>query len=187
MFENDPPWLDTERLRLRGWRDRDGVELARLNADARVMEFFERPLTREESDTQLARIRAHWLECGFGCWAIEEKGGAAFVGFVGLTRPKFRTAFTPCVEIGWRLAAEHWGLGYATEAARVVLAHGFRKLGLAEIVSFTTVANLRSRRVMEKIGLHRNPADDFDHPNLAMGHPLRPHVLYRLARDAWPG
>jgi RimJ/RimL family protein N-acetyltransferase len=107
-------------------------------------------------------------------------GIAPFIGFAGLAVPRFTAAFTPCVEIGWRLAVEHWGKGYATEAARLALAYGFETAGLAEIVSFTTVANLRSRAVMERLGMHRDPADDFDHPSLPDGHPLRRHVLYRI-------
>jgi ribosomal-protein-alanine N-acetyltransferase len=124
----------------------------------------------------------HFADKGFGWWALEIPGGAPFIGFVGLSIPRFNAHFTPCVEIGWRLAHAAWGKGYATEAARAALAHGFDVLKLEEIVSFTTTANLRSRNVMEKIGMRRDPADDFDHPSIAAGHPQRPHVLYRKTR-----
>ena len=121
-------------------------------------------------------------EQGYGFWPVEVIGGAPFIGIVGLSNPDFEAPFLPAVEIGWRLAAEHWGHGYATEAARAVLAYGFERLGLAEIVSFTTTANVRSRRVMEKLGMRRSPDEDFLHPLIAEGHPVRPHVLYRLRR-----
>jgi len=130
-------------------------------------------------------VRSEMAERGFGFWAIEVPGEAEFAGFTGLAVPRFTSHFTPCVEIGWRIAHEHWGRGYAPEAARAALAHGFEGLGLDEIVSFTAVANLRSRRVMEKLGMSRDPADDFEHPSLAPGHPLRRHVLYRVRRSRW--
>ena len=133
----------------------------------------------------VARNRDHFARHGFGLWAVEVPGSAPFVGFVGLAVPRFEAHFAPCVEIGWRLAAEYWSRGYATEAASAVLAHAFGPLGLAEVVSFTAPANLRSRRVMERLGMTRSPADDFEHPGLSEGHPLRPHVLYRLSRSAW--
>ena len=145
------------------------------------MAHFPATLSREESNTLAARVEAHFDQHGFGLWAVEVPEVAPFVGFVGLSVPRFEAHFTPCVEIGWRLAAEHWGKGYATEGARAVLAFGFETLQLGEIVSFTTAGNLPSRRVMEKIGMTHDPADDFDHPALPEGHPLRRHVLYRVA------
>lgn len=179
------PELTTARLRLRAWRDADLPAFATLNADPRVTEFMPGPLDRAESDAMVARIRAHWAERGFGLWAVEVPGVDSFVGYVGLSVPRFELAtVTPCVEIGWRLAAAHWGRGYATEAARAALDHGFGALGLTEIVSFTVPANRRSRAVMERLGMVRNPAEDFDHPLLPEGHPLRRHVLYRLTRSA---
>jgi RimJ/RimL family protein N-acetyltransferase len=181
----DQPVLETARLSLRAWQDADLAEFARMNADPRVMEFMSRRLTRDESDALDARVRDHLAEHGFGWWAVSIKGGAPFIGCVGLLIPNFSAAFTPCVEIGWRLVAEHWGRGYATEVARAVLTYGFSTLELEEIVSFTTEANSRSRRVMEKLGLKRDPAEDFDHPELAADHPLRRHVLYRVSRDVW--
>jgi RimJ/RimL family protein N-acetyltransferase len=153
-----------------------------MNADPRVTEYLRVTSSREESDALVAGIEAHFDRHGFGLWAVEIAGVAPFAGFAGLSVPRIEAHFTPCVEIGWRLAAEHWGRGYATEAARAVLAFGFQSLALEEIVSFTVPANLRSRRVMQKIGMVHNPDDDFDHPSLPEGHPLRRHVLYRIAR-----
>ena len=167
---------------LRRWRDADHAPFAAINADPRVMEHFPALLTREESDAAVARIEAHFVEHGFGLWAVEIVGQAPFAGFIGLCHPRIEAPFTPCVEIGWRLAAEHWGRGYATEGARAAVRLAFETLGLAEIVSYTVPANLRSRRVMEKLGMTHDPNDDFDHPLLAQGHSLCRHVLYRLAR-----
>jgi RimJ/RimL family protein N-acetyltransferase len=174
--------LKTDRLILRRWLPSDREPFARLNADARVMEFMPWVLTREESDWLVDRIEAHFEQHGFGLWAAEVLLTSAFAGFIGLSVPHFEAHFTPCVEIGWRLAAEHWGSGFATEGARAVVRHAFDDLGLASLVSFTVPANVRSRRVMEKIGMTRDPRDDFDHPGLPVGHSLRRHVLYRLAR-----
>ncbi len=130
-----------------------------------------------------ARIRSHFEEEGFGLWAVEVSQGAEFIGFIGLAIPSWESHFTPCVEVGWRLAQAHWGQGYAPEGARASLRFGFEELGLDEIVSMTMPANHRSRRVMEKIGMHRDESEDFDHPMIAAGDPLRRHVLYRLRRD----
>jgi RimJ/RimL family protein N-acetyltransferase len=146
------------------------------------MEFFPNTLNRTESDAMVARIQDHFARHGFGLWAVEFPGVADFIGFVGLSVPQFEAPFTPCVEAGWRLAFEHWGKGYASEAARAVLEFGFEHLSLNEIVSFTVPANRRSRAVMERIGMARNPLEDFDHPSLPEGHPLRRHVLYRAVR-----
>jgi ribosomal-protein-alanine N-acetyltransferase len=179
---SSPPALRTERLLIRAWRDDDLEAAAAMNADPRVMEFFPSVVTPEETAAQLAGTRARLAETGYGFLPIEVVGEAAFVGMVGLLVPRFEAHFTPAVEIGWRLAANHWGRGYATEAARAVLAYGFEQLALPEIVSFTTVANVRSRRVMEKLGMRRAEEDDFLHPALPDGHPLKPHVLYRLRR-----
>jgi ribosomal-protein-alanine N-acetyltransferase len=175
-----PAELRTARLRLRPWRPTDREPFAALNADPRVMEFFPAPLSRAESDAGAARIAAHFEAQGFGLWAAEVIGGAPFIGYVGLAVPAFRAHFTPCTEIGWRLAHDAWGHGYATEGATEVRRFAFETLRLPEIVSLTVPANARSRRVMEKLGMRRDPADDFDHPRLPEGHPLRRHVLYRL-------
>ena len=131
------------------------------------------------------RIHATWAEKGLGVFAVEEVGGAPFIGFVGLMVPSFVTSFTPCVEIGWRLAQAHWGKGFAQEAARAVLDWGFEHHALAEIVSFTVPANFRSRRVMEAVGMLRDLHGDFDHPRLPAGHALQRHVLYRLSAALW--
>jgi RimJ/RimL family protein N-acetyltransferase len=178
--------ITTARLCLRLWRDEDLPTFAALNADPCVMEHFPGTLSRAESDAMVARNRDHFTAHEFGLWAVEVPGRATFIGFVGLAVPRFEAHFTPCVEIGWRLAAEHWGKGYATEAASAALDHAFGPLGLAEVVSFTAPANRRSRHVMERLGMPRSPADDFEHPSLPKGHRLRRHVLYRLSRAAWP-
>lgn len=180
-----PRELQTERLRLRLWTNADREPFAKLNADPRVMEYFAALLSREQSDGMAQRIEAHFQEHGFGYWAIEVPGLTDFAGYVGLSVQTFAAPFAPCVEISWRLAFEHWGRGYATEGARAVMRFGFDTVGLDEVVSFTLPANLRSRHVMEKIGMQYDPDGDFEHPNLPEGHPLRRHVLYR-ARNAAP-
>jgi len=174
--------LETRRLLLRRWRDSDRVPFAALNADPRVMQFFPAVLSRTDSDRLVDRIEAHFEKHGFGLFAVELGQEGAFIGFIGLSVPDFEAPFTPCVEVGWRIAAAYWNQGLATEGAKAVLAYGFDSLQLSEIVSFTTVANAPSRRVMEKIGMTRAPEDDFDHSKLPEGHPLRPHVLYRISR-----
>jgi RimJ/RimL family protein N-acetyltransferase len=177
--------IATPRLSLRPWRDEDLGPFAALNADRRVMERFPGTLDRPESDALALRIREHFAARGFGLWAVEAPGCANFIGFVGLAVPTLEAHFMPCVEIGWRLAFEHWGRGYATEAGSAVVAHAFGPLGLEELVSFTVPANRRSRRVMERLGMQHSPADDFEYPDLPEGHPLRPHLLYRLSRGEW--
>lgn len=177
-------FLRTDRLLLRPWREADLAPFAAINADPEVMAHFPAPLDRAASDATVARIRAHFDRHGFGLWAVEVPGAAAFIGFVGLSTAAFEARFTPCVEVGWRLARDHWGRGYATEAARASLRFGFERLGLDEVVSFTAEANARSRAVMERIGMTRSPGDDFDHPSLPEGHRLRRHVLYRAGRPA---
>jgi len=153
-----------------------------MNTDPRVAEYLPTPLSRQESDAFIDRVEAHFEKHGFGLWAVEVLEDRRFAGYVGLMRPRFEAAFTPCVEVGWRLSPEHWGKGYATEGARAVIDYGLDVVKLPEILSWTVPANTRSRRVMEKLGMTRDPADDFDHPLLAEGHPLRPHVLYRIRR-----
>ena len=177
--------LTTGRLILRRWRDSDRLAFAQMNADPRVMEFFPGLLSRQDSDFMVDRIEAHFDAHGFGLCAAELRRDGSFAGFVGLNIPTFAARFTPCVEIGWRLAAEYWGQGLATEASLAVLRHCFASQGMAEIVAFTVPANVRSRRVMEKLGMTHDPADDFDHPRLPAAHPLRRHVLYRLRRSDW--
>jgi RimJ/RimL family protein N-acetyltransferase len=170
----------TERLLLRHWQQVDREPFSRMNADPRVMEFMPRLLSPDESDALVDRIETHFWERGFGLCAVELRQNHSFVGFIGLAVPPFRASFTPCVEIGWRLSPEYWGQGLATEGAREIVRYAFEDLGLKGLVSFTVPGNGRSRRVMEKLGMTHNPADDFDHPNLPEEHPLRRHVLYRL-------
>ena len=182
-FMADFGGIETERLLLRRWREADREPFARMNADPRVMEYFPALLSPYESDRLIEHINAHFERHGFGLWAAELRATGEFIGYVGLAIPHFDAAFTPCVEIGWRLDATHWGRGLATEGARALAHHAFNVLGLTEIVSFTVPGNLRSRRVMEKLGMTHNGRDDFDHPNLPPGHPMRRHVLYRLTRS----
>jgi ribosomal-protein-alanine N-acetyltransferase len=173
------PTLTTARLVLRPWRDDDRAPFAALNADPRVMEFFPAVLSRAQSDGLVARIRLHMETHGFGLWAVEAPGVAPFIGFVGLMTAPPALPFAPAVEVGWRLAREHWGRGYATEAARAAVEFGFGVLGLAEILSFTAERNRPSRAVMERLGMVH--AENFEHPSIPAGNALRPHVLYRLA------
>jgi RimJ/RimL family protein N-acetyltransferase len=172
--------LETSRLRLRRWLDEDREPFATLNADPQVMAHFPSSLTREQSDELVEKIESGFEANGFGLWALELRGTGAFVGFTGLSVPEFDAHFTPAVEVGWRLERPAWGNGYATEASRAALAFGFERIGLAEVVSFTTVENRRSRAVMERLGMTHELADDFDHPALPEGHRLSRHVLYRL-------
>ena len=177
------PRLRTSRLLLREWRASDLEPFAALNADPAVAEFLSAPLTRAQSDALVGRIVDHWRTDGYALWAVERTGDGAFLGFSGLSVPAWAPEPTP--EIGWRLAQHAWGRGYATEAAREVLRFAFEGLAFDALVSYTTVSNVRSRRVMVKLGMVRDPAADFDHPRLAPDHPLRPHVTYRLSRAAW--
>src|SRR5262245_14444165 len=179
------PTLSGGRVRLRPWRHADREPFAAMNADPRVMEFFRSPLSRAESDVMVDYIEAHFSRHRFGLWAVEVPGVAPFIGFTGLAIPRFSAHFTPCVEIGWRLAIAYWGQGLATEAARLALGYGFETLKLGEIVSYTAVTNRRSRTVMERLGMRRDPADDFDYPGLPEHHPLRPHALYRIGSDGY--
>jgi len=175
--------LETPRLRLRRWRAEDLEPFAALNADPEVMEHFPSTLSREETAAAVGRVEEHFEHHGFCFWAAELPGRARFIGFIGLAVPAFETAFTPCVEIGWRLARPWWGQGLAIEGARAALTYGFERLSLSEIVSFTVPGNTRSRRVMEKLGMRYS--EDFEHPRIEAGHPLRRHVLYRLSRAEW--
>ena len=179
--------LSSSRICLRRWRDEDREPFAGMNSDARVMEFFWGRLSRVESDAMVDGIQRNFSEHDFGLWAIEVPGVAPFIGFAGLTWVRFSAHVTPCVEVGWRLAFEHWGHGYATEAARLALGYGFGTLSLSEVVSFTSATNHRSRAVMERLGMRRDPAEDFDHPALPESHPLRRHVLYRLSSGSFFG
>lgn len=171
--------LSTRRLVLRPWKDDDYQPFAALNADPVVMEHFPAPLNRAESDRFADQARRRLAEDGFGLWAVELPETAPFIGFVGISAATFAADFTPCIEVGWRLAREFWGQGLAPEAAARVVEFGFSELDLQEIFSFTATSNNRSMRVMEKIGME--PAGRFLHPGLPPGHRLEPHILYRLA------
>ncbi|MEU4537931.1 GNAT family N-acetyltransferase [Streptosporangium sp. NPDC023825] len=174
--------METERLIMRRWREDDREPFAALNADPEVMEHFPAPLTRPQSDAMVGRIERAFDEHGYGLWALEVRETGRFIGFTGLAWQRFEAPFTPALEVGWRLARHAWGHGYAVEAARRAVAEGFAVAGVNEIVSMTPVRNARSRGVMERLGMARDPADDFDHPAVPEGHPLRSHVLYRLGR-----
>ncbi|WP_422365450.1 GNAT family N-acetyltransferase [Pelagibius sp.] len=181
--------LKTERLILRPWRDADVEPFAALNADPVVMEHFPAIQTRAETEAVMARIGQEMAKHGFSWFAVEVPGVAPFIGFIGLWAPSFDAPFTsiqnPIVEVGWRLAKEFWGKGYATEGARECLRFGFDDLGLKEIVSFTTTTNTPSQKVMQRLGMTHDPADDFDHPKVAKGHRLERHVLYRMRKEGW--
>jgi len=179
------PEISTSRLLLRGWRDADRAPFTAMNADPAVMEHFPAVLDGAASDALVDRFLEHWAAHGFGIWAAERRSDAQFIGYAGLYMPSFEAHFTPAVEVGWRLAHEAWGHGYATEAGEAALRFGFEQARLGEIVSFTVPANERSWRVMERIGMRRDPAGDFDHPRISPGHRLRRHVLYRLGREDW--
>ena len=174
----------TRRLVLRQWREEDRTPFAGLNADPLVMEHLPALLTREQSDALVDRCIERINRYGYGLWAVEVRGSREFIGYVGLAVPAWEAAFTPCTEIGWRLARSAWGHGYATEAANASLAKAFGAIGLDDVVSFTTTGNLRSQHVMLRIGMTRNPSEDFDHPLVDRG-PLRRHVLYRISRAEW--
>lgn len=179
--------IKTKRLILRQWCEEDSEPFAQLNGDLRVRQYFPGLLSRQESDNSIKNMADHVQRCGWGLWAAALIQTGEFIGFIGLQEVCFSAHFTktPAVEIGWRLAFNHWGKGYATEGAQAALQYGFETLKLKEIVSFTVLENMRSRHVMEKIGMHRDPRDDFDHPKLSEGHPLRRHVLYRLNFQEW--
>ena len=176
--------FETDRLYLRQWIEADRAPFSKLNADPRVMEFYPNLLDRTASDAMVDRLQALISDRGWGLWAVELKADKQFIGYVGLHVPKYDLPCSPCVEIGWRLACEYWGKGYATEAARSVLEVGFDRLNLPEIVSFTATINRRSRAVMERLGMNLD-AETFEHPIVPAGHILREHVLYRLSREEW--
>jgi RimJ/RimL family protein N-acetyltransferase len=175
-----PATLEGARVRLRRWEERDREPFAELNADPVAMQYFPSTLTREQSDAVIDRLQAAIDERGWGFWCLEVGGGC--VGFTGLAIPSFDAPFMPAIEIGWRMLPRYWGRGLATEAARLALAWGFDVLEAREIVAFTVPANARSLAVMDRLGMRRDPAGDFEHPRIPVGHPLRRHVLYRISR-----
>lgn len=176
--------LQTQRLLLRQWKEQDFAAFAELNSNPTIMEFFPNLLSREQSDAMARKCQMLIANRGWGLWATELMSTGEFIGFVGLHEPEAKLPCAPCTEIGWRLQMRHWGRGYATEAAREVLRSGFQDICLNEIVSFTTVANVRSRSVMERLGL-TNTNENFMHPNLPENHPLSEHVLYKIAKSGW--
>jgi RimJ/RimL family protein N-acetyltransferase len=176
--------LETARLALRDWREPDRAPFAEMNADPAVMEYFFRPLSSVESDALMDVFQAELDESGHCPWAVEELSTGAFIGFVGLHAVPTQLPFAPATEVGWRLARPYWGRGYATEAGAAAVRFGFGTRGLDKVLSFTSTLNVRSRRVMERLGMSHDEADNFDHPNIAEGHRLWPHVLYSLSRDA---
>lgn len=178
--------ITTSRLLLREWRETDLAPFAALNGDPEVMRYFPTTLTRAESDEFARFLQGLIAVQGWGLWAVEVLGGAPFIGLVGLNRVRFEAHFTPAIEVGWRLDRPYWGRGYATEAAAASLTFAFAELGCAEVVSFTSLLNEPSLRVMRRLGMTRDPSDDFDHPSVADG-PLRRHALYRITRERWRG
>jgi 3-dehydroquinate dehydratase / shikimate dehydrogenase len=176
------PTIETPRLLLREWRDSDLEAWVRLNADPRVTRFFHKSYTHAECEASAAAIRERLARDGFGWWVVEIRAGVSFAGVVALQAVPLDLAFTPANEIGWRFAFEHWGHGYATEGAAAALDYAFDKLRWPEVVAFTAASNLRSRRVMERLGMTHDPRDDFDHPKIELDHPLRRHVLYRICK-----
>jgi RimJ/RimL family protein N-acetyltransferase len=177
--------LATERLILRQWRDTDRPAFAALNADPVVMEFFPATRTRAESDMVFDKLRDHIDRYGFGFWALELRETGENIGFTGLQHVDFEARFCPAVEIGWRLAMQHWGKGYATEAALASLDFAFGALELGEVVSFAVDRNIRSRSVMERIGMVHDPEFDFTHPSVDPESPIAQHAFYRIGRQGW--
>src|SRR4030095_14220666 len=171
--------VDTPRLKLRQWRESDREPFAAMNADPAVMEFFESTQSRANSDASITTWQAQFVAQGWSNWALELREPREFIAFTGLSVPRRTFVFSPCVEVGWRLARKAWGKGLATEAARASLKVAFERLLLSEVVSFTAVGNLRSRAVMERIGMH-NTNQDFEHPGITEGHPLCLHCLCRI-------
>lgn len=184
MGGDEGPVIETSRLILRPWVDADIEPWVAMNADPRVMKYFASPAPRADSEAAAARLRPRLAKLGYGWWIAEVKGGARFIGAIALQDVPFEAPFTPALEVGWRLMVDAWGNGYATEGARALLAFAFDTLGRDEVVSMTSALNTPSSRVMERLGMTRDPADDFDNPRVQEGHPIRRHVLYRIRRPA---
>lgn len=177
--------LHTQRLILRPWREDDLPAFAAMNANPAVMRHFPGCMSSAESDALAQRIIQHFDEHGFGQWVVERADQPGLIGVVGLQHVSFEAAFTPAVEIGWRLDSAHWRQGYALEAAQAALNCAFTQLELEQIVAFTVPANTPSQALMQRLHMQRDPSADFEHPRLAVGHPLRQHVLYQLTREKW--
>lgn len=176
--------LKTDRLRLRQWQDQDSIAFAKMNADPRVMAHYPKPYTRSESDSLMARFRDAIESDSFAPWAVERLDSVEFIGYVGLSKFTHGLPFAPCVEVSWRLLADEWGNGFATEGAKASLDYGFEVLGLDEIVSMTATTNTASERVMQKSGLLKK-GDNFMHPKVPNGHRLQEHVLYSITYEQW--
>lgn len=174
-------YLETERLIMRSWSKDDLLLFAKLNSNPKVMAHFPKTLTLEETEKMINVLEERFKKDGFSVFATELKATKEFIGFIGLNSPAYSTPFSPCVEIGWRIDEEFWNKGFATEGALACLKWGFETLGLKEIVSFTATSNKTSERIMQKIGMIRDMAGDFDHPSLTPDHPLSRHVLYRIS------
>ncbi len=179
------PIIRTERLILRPWRKTDLDSFAKINADPKVMEFYPSVMAREESDALAIKFQKEFNERGYGFWAVEVPGIADFIGYVGLNYWNLEMPFAPCIDIGWRLDSSFWGHGYATEGAEASLHYGFKMLELSEIVSMATIGNARSKKVMERLGMKSDPAENFEHPKVPKGDPLSWRVLYRLSNADW--
>lgn len=177
------PELRTDRLLLRPWRESDCEPFAQLNADPEVMRYLQGPRSRERSDASIASMERQFAEQGWGLWALEVIATGEFIGFTGLARSDFDAHFTPAVEVGWRLARQAWGHGYATEAGAAAVRFGLGPGGIPDIMSWTAAINSPSRAVMARLGFRHDPAADFEHPRVPPGDPIRPHVLYRLPTD----
>lgn len=175
--------IETERLWLRTWEDKDVDPFFEINQDPKVIEYLLGPLTMEQVKEFISSMNQQFEKAGFTVFAVEEKLSGKLLGYLGLNPVPWQADFTPCVEIAWRLGSQYWNHGYATEGAKAVLAYGFQKVGLNEIVSFAVPANIRSIRVMEKIGMRRDIHGDFAHPALPPGHLLSKHVLYRMSHE----
>lgn len=181
----DRPFIiETPRLILRPWRERDRDAFAAMNADPRVMHYFVKTLSQEESDAFFELVSSLIVQRGWGFWAVEVKGEPSLAGMVGLHQQTADFTYPSCIEIGWRFVPSQWGKGYAAEAARAALMVGFTCLEMEEIVAFTTVSHIQSQKVMRFIGM-KNKGDIFQHPRVPEGHPWRTHVLYRLSRQEW--
>lgn len=179
------PILRTQRLILRPWRPKDLVLFAEINADPKVMEFYPKTLNREESDVLAEKIQREFAERGYGFWAVEVPGVADFIGYIGLNYWNLEMPFAPCIDIGWRIGSSYWGKGYATEGAKAVLQYGFETLKLTEIVAMATLHNVRSHKVMIRLGMKSDPAENFEHPKVARGDPLSVRVLYRIKKQGF--
>jgi RimJ/RimL family protein N-acetyltransferase len=175
---NDTVFIETERLLLRQWKEKDEAAYIQMNRDIAVMEFFPALLSPVQSIEHIRIQSAHIIQNGWGLFAIERKDNRSFIGFTGFATPNFKSFFTPCTEIGWRISKENWYAGFATEAAKACLVFGFTELGLNEVYSFTSIHNKKSERVMKKIGMQK--AGEFDHPKVEKGHYLEKHVLYKI-------